>query len=135
MSNLEGYFTGQTNVPLSPNGIKQAEITAEYVVSNYKFDAVVASDLSRAYDTAKAVADRVGMEVIANVGLREIYAGEWEGVTFKELNEKNEEPWQVWRTNVGRVVCPGGESVAELRERPSSSALTPPLFESSSANV
>ena len=117
MSNLEGYFTGQTNTPLSPTGRKQAELTADYILSTYKFDKVYASDLSRAYDTAKAVADRVGMEVIPHVGLREIYAGKWEGVSFKELNDTNCEAWQVWRSNVGKCRCPGGESVAEVRER------------------
>lgn len=117
MSNLEGYFTGQTNVPLSPTGRKQAELTADYVTSTYKFDKIYASDLSRAFDTAKAVADRVGMETIPHTGLREIFAGEWEGVSFKELNDTNSEAWQIWRNNVGKCRCPGGESVAELRER------------------
>ena len=117
MSNLEGYFTGQINVPLSPLGIKQAEFTADYVLSTYKFDKIYASDLSRAFDTAKAIADKVGMEVIPHSGLREIYAGKWEGVTFKELNDTNCEAWQVWRSDVGNCRCPDGESVAEVRER------------------
>jgi len=117
MSNLEGYFTGQTNVPLSPTGRKQAELTADYIVSNYKFDKIYASDLSRAFDTAKAVADKADMGVIPHQGLREIFAGAWEGVSFKELNDTNSEAWQVWRNDIGNAHCPGGESVAELRER------------------
>ena len=117
MSNLEGYFTGQTNTPLSPLGQRQAELAAEYILSNYSFDKNYASDLSRAFDTAKAVADRVGMDVIPNIGLREIFAGDWEGVSFKELNDTNSPAWQVWRNNIGCVQCPNGESVAELRER------------------
>lgn len=117
MSNLEGYFTGQTNTPLSPLGRRQAELAADYIVANYKFDKVYASDLSRAFDTAKAVADKVGMETISNTGLREIYAGSWEGMSFKELNDTNSPAWQVWRNDVGHAICPDGESVAELHKR------------------
>ena len=118
MSNLEGYFTGQTNTPLSPTGRKQAELTADYVVSNYKFDKIYASDLSRAFDTAKAVADRVGMEVVPHTGLREIFAGKWEGVSFNELSgDFGGEAYKVWRNDIGHAVCPDGESVSALRER------------------
>ena len=38
--NLEKRYTGQTDVPLTKKGILQAKITADYILENYKIDAI-----------------------------------------------------------------------------------------------
>lgn len=117
-SNLAGSFTGSTDVALTDMGLRQAEATAEYIVSTYAVDGVYASDLQRAFNTGKAVADRLGLEVHPHQGLREIFAGEWEGKSFLYLLEAYPETFAgVWRHDVGNAACDGGESVAQLRER------------------
>ena len=117
-SNLAGSFTGSTDVALTDMGLRQAEATAEYIVSTYAVDGVYASDLQRAFNTGKAVADRLGLEVHPHQGLREIFAGEWEGKAFTYLLEAYPETFaKTWRYDVGNAVCDGGESVAQLRER------------------
>ena len=117
-SNLDGSFTGSTNVPLTELGLRQAAATADYVVGAYTVDAVYASDLQRAFHTGKAVADRLGLEVRPHKGLREIFAGEWEGRPFTYLMTAYPETFAgVWRHDIGNSVCDGGESVAQLMQR------------------
>lgn len=117
--NRYSLFTGQGDLPLTELGHRQAEAAADYIVKQYgdSIDAVYASDLARAWDTGKAAADRLGLPMIPDRGLREILAGEWEGVHFADLPERFGEDYALWMTDIGRSRCTGGESVAELSER------------------
>ncbi|MBQ8642465.1 MAG: histidine phosphatase family protein [Clostridia bacterium] len=123
--NLYELFTGQGDRPLTEKGRKQAAATAEYIAAHYRYssrnhslaDTVYASDLSRAFDTGKAAADRLGLPITPEPGLREILAGEWEGVHFRDLPEKFSEDYALWMHDIGKSRCTGGESVAELGER------------------
>ena len=112
-------FTGQGNLPLTELGHRQAAAAVEYIAEQYgdSIDAVYASDLSRAFDTGKAAADRLGLPITPDKGLREIFSGQWEGVTFAELPKRFPEDFALWMTDIGRSGCTGGESVAELSER------------------
>ena len=122
-SNLAGAFTGHTNVALTELGCRQAEAAAEYVVNHYAVDAVYASDLQRAFNTGKAVADRLGLTVQPHKGLREIFAGAWEGMPFTYLQNTYPETYAgTWRNDIGNSVCDDGESVAQLQQRVSAAA-------------
>ena len=116
MANANHEFVGHTDVDLSPRGKLQAEKTAEFVKENYKIDKVYASDLKRAYETGKAVADKCGVEIVSDPGLREIFAGDWEGRTRDDLIENSPE-YAVWRTDIGNCTPPNGESVKSVYER------------------
>ena len=116
-ANLDGIFVGHINSPLSDLGLQQAELTAEYIVSNYHVDAVYASDLNRAFYTGKRVADRLGLPITADAQLREIFAGDWENVKFDDLSQHYGAPYQVWLKDIGNAQCPNGESVAQLQSR------------------
>lgn len=116
VSNLRGIFTGHLDLALTEIGRTQAAVTANYITSTYTVDAVFASDLSRAFDTGKAVADLVGLTVQADARLREIYAGTWEGKTFNELTATSP-AYTVFRTDIGKCQTDGGESVAQLSQR------------------
>ena len=112
-------FTGQGDLPLTELGHRQAEAAAEYIEKQYgsRIDAVYASDLARAWDTGKAAADRLGLTMIPDRGLREINSGQWEGVSFADLPVRFREDFALWMQNIGKSRCTGGESVAELSER------------------
>ena len=112
-------FTGQGDLPLTELGHRQAEAAADYIVKTYgnTIDAAYASDLSRAWDTGKAAADRLGLTMIPDRGLREINSGAWEGVSFADLPVRFQEDFALWMQDIGRSRCTGGESVAELSER------------------
>ena len=116
-ANNEGMFAGNKDVSLKERGIEQAKKTAEYISENYEVDYVYASDLKRAYKTGEVIADLLGLKVIADKRLREIYAGKWEGKKFTELEENFADDYKCWLTDIGNCICSGGESVKELGER------------------
>ena len=115
-ANTERIFAGWTNAPLTQKGHEQAKVTAEYL-KRYKIDVAYASDLRRAFDTAKHIADAQGIDVKPEEGLREIYAGEWENRHFDAIAEQDAEKWHVWREDIGRAQPTGGETVADLQRR------------------
>ena len=116
VANNEHRFAGNSDFPLTDLGRVQAERCAD-ALKDEKIDAIYASDLSRAYDTAVPVAKALGLEIIATKGLREISAGEWEGKTFDELDEEYHDDFAVWKQDIGRARCTGGESPRELSAR------------------
>ena len=116
-ANFEHRFTGQSNAfGLTARGHAQAEAAAVWL-DGTAVDVIVASDLRRAYDTAKHLADRRGMTVIPDEGFREIFAGAWEGRRFEELPDAYPKDFGVWMNDIGSAVCTDGESVAALQTR------------------
>lgn len=116
VANSEKRFAGHADFPLTELGLLQAEKCAEALKDEH-IDAIYASDLKRAFSTAIPVAKSHGLEIIPHKGLREIYAGKWEGEIFDDLVVKYTEDFNRWKTDVGRARCTDGESVAELFDR------------------
>ena len=116
VANNEQRFAGHSDFPLTDLGKQQAERCAE-ALKNEHIDVIYASDLSRAFETALPVATSHGLEVIPHKGLREIFAGEWEGKTFDELDREYSESFGIWKKDLGQAHPDGGESVAELFSR------------------
>lgn len=116
-TNRSKVFTGQIDPELQESGLKQAQLTARYIAENYKVDKIYASDLKRAYNTAKCLADLLNSDVVKNKNLREIYAGKWEGVKFSELESLYPDEYSLWLTDIGNSKSVGGESVKELSDR------------------
>ena len=117
LSNVDGTFTGQIDAPLSEVGIAQAKIACNYLLENYKVDKIYSSDLSRAIDTVKPLAEKLNLEILTDSSLREMYGGEWEGLKMSEIAIKFSEDYSVWQNNVGFSRCTGGESYAEVCKR------------------
>lgn len=116
VSNLISQFAGSLDMPLTDKGREQAELTAQYL-KDVPFAAVYASDLSRAYDTGFAIASSHKIPIYATPSFREIFAGEWEGRPYAELEQAFPDSYGVWRHQIGLAQCPGGESVAQLQQR------------------
>lgn len=115
-ANEADVFAGFYDAELTPMGLRQAEKCAA-VLKNERIDAVYVSDLKRAFHTAEPVAKALGLPLIPEAGMREIRAGEWEGITFRELTERFPEDFGVWMNDIGSARCTGGESVKEFSAR------------------
>ena len=115
-ANSHQLFAGHSEFPLTEIGKVQAERCAAALQSE-KIDAIYSSDIGRAYATAMPIAASHSLPIIKCEGLREIYAGEWEGLSFEELNRDYAESFWIWRTDLGRACPDGGESVAALFDR------------------
>jgi broad specificity phosphatase PhoE len=81
--NAEGRLQGHTDRPLNDFGRRQAAALAERLADD-GVDAVYASDLARARETAEILADRLGLPVVTDPDLRERNWGNWEGLTGSE---------------------------------------------------
>jgi broad specificity phosphatase PhoE len=78
--NAAGRLQGHTDRPLSDFGRRQArELAAE--LANEPPDAIYASDLARARETAEIAGERLGLRVVLDPDLREKDWGTWEGLT------------------------------------------------------
>ena len=115
--NKARIFQGQYDVELDEIGVAQAERNAEYIVRNYRIDKIVSSDLSRAYCTAKPIADRLGLPIETMKDLREIDVGRWSGCPIADIEKLFPEDYAHYRKSVGDSRPTGGESLAELRAR------------------
>ncbi|KJY37142.1 histidine phosphatase family protein, partial [Streptomyces katrae] len=79
--------------------------------------AVVSSPLRRCRETAQAVADRLGLPVTVEEGLRETDFGAWEGLTFAEVRERFPDDLQAWLDSPKAAPTGGGESFAAVTRR------------------
>lgn len=86
--NAQRRIQGSTDIPLNDTGRRQAADAAE-LLARRRFDAVVASPLSRAAETGAIIADRLGLAAPSTYpGLAERSYGEAEGLTDTEVTAR-----------------------------------------------
>ena len=117
MANKESRFAGHSDFDLSDLGREQARLAAEYLADRERPDAIYSSDLLRAHNTAVPFAQIYNLPINDTEGLREIFAGSWEGLEMSEIAERYTEDLRVWREDFSNARCTDGESVAELYAR------------------
>lgn len=117
IGNKEKRFTGQMDAPLDEIGYLQAVSTADYIVKNFEVDRIYSSDLSRAYETVKPIADALGLEVLKWKELREANVGDWEGKLIADVEKEYPESFAFYKENPGLARFVGGESYEELMRR------------------
>ncbi len=115
MGNLHQVFYGHTDGELTDKGRAQAAKTAEYL-KDMHIDVTYTSDLCRAHETAKIISAPHNVEIISDKGLRELFAGDWEGVPNPYLRE-NDPEYTVWLNDFPNAHPQNGESIRELFER------------------
>ncbi len=109
-------YQGHRDIPLSEEGRAQAGKIA-LRLSTEKFNAVYASDLSRAMQTAQIISAFHGLEVKALPELRETNFGLWEGLTYSEIDQQFHDVMKGWRSNPRDTKIPEGESLGEVADR------------------
>lgn len=114
--NLEGRYQGRKDPPLSQRGLLQARALAQHLHAE-PIAAVCSSPLARAAETARVCADALGLEVTLDSRLLEISHGTWEGKLQSEVAQGQGELLALWRDHPERVRFPGGESLADVRDR------------------
>jgi probable phosphoglycerate mutase len=115
--NTERRWQGTIDTPLNDLGRKQASLLADHMWRHHHVDQVYTSDLSRAYDTAKVIAERFKMQPIVDTRLREINVGKFGGFTAVELDAQYPNEIAQYRTGDLHYVIPGGESRSQVQQR------------------
>lgn len=122
--NHAGLWQGQLDIPLDDVGRAQAVSAGEGLARRIEtWQAagetvrLVSSDLSRAFETAKAVASASGLEVAVDKRLREIYAGQWQGLTRAQIASSAMAGELAAWSNGEDVAVGGGEKRSEAGRR------------------
>jgi broad specificity phosphatase PhoE len=117
--NRDGRFQGHLDPPLSDAGRREAILVAERIAGDPELRParIVSSSLTRALETASAIAAAVGAEVEPDRRLIEIGQGEWEGRTHAELEVSDADRYRAWREAAGVRQPPGGEPIASATAR------------------
>ncbi len=128
--NAEGRWQGQTDAPLSPRGMEQAQALAE-LLRREAWPAgvarLVSSDLARAVQTADVIGRALGLTPELTAGLREGDAGAWSGLHFSEVEARWPEELARFRSGEETQKMPGGENRLQVRTR--ALAVLEPLYE------
>ena len=126
--NRHDTILGTTDLPLNETGEAQARELAEEVVRLGDVDIIIASPLLRAQTTARAVAERCGLDIVTDERLREWDYGEFEG------KSRYTEGFAETKLDFGVRMGKTGESVLQLAHRVYS-ALDDIIAEYSGKNV
>lgn len=108
-------LAGRTpGVHLNAKGVAQAARLAEQLAAQ-PISAVYSSPLERCLQTARPVADALGLPVIAEPGVIEVDYGGWQGGDLRELAKTPE--WQLVQHNPSSFCFPEGETLHQVQAR------------------
>ncbi|HYF82889.1 MAG TPA: histidine phosphatase family protein [Clostridia bacterium] len=114
--NKASKVQGRTDIELSCEGIKQAQLLAERLARE-NIDYIYSSSLKRALKTAEIIADYKSCGIVKSEEYHEICLGPWEGMTINEIREKYSEHFRVYKEDPANFKLPGAETFMNLTER------------------
>ena len=117
VGNEKGVFSGQVDVPLSKTGLRQAEDAADYILKNYKVDAIYSSDLSRAVSTVSPVSERLGIPIIKEKAFREVDTGVWCDVPVDKVKADYPKEYDAYASWDEYAPLGGAENFFEVKMR------------------
>lgn len=115
--NGDGRIQGQADPPLSELGHRQATALAAGLKQFPDVQAIFASPLQRAMQTATPIAKAIGLEIQNDDRLKELNAGIFQGKRWDEIVEQYPDEAVAWKSLEPDFVIPGGESRRQLMHR------------------
>jgi probable phosphoglycerate mutase len=119
--NVETRLQGQLDIELNARGREQARQAAQALLHEQP-QVLYSSDLSRARETAEAIAQATGLPVQLDPGLRERHFGIWQGHTYAEVEQAWPELSACWRRREAAFGPPEGETLQQFFDRSVSTA-------------
>jgi probable phosphoglycerate mutase len=114
--NTQTRLQGHSDIPLNARGRDQVRRLGQ-ALAGQSLDAVYSSDLQRAFDTARAMAEATGAPLQADPALRERGFGCFEGMTYAEIEARWPEDARRWRTRDPAFGPAGGETLQGFHAR------------------
>jgi broad specificity phosphatase PhoE len=113
---MAGRFCGHSDPDLNAQGHAQlAGLTRALFTET--IGEIYSSDLRRAQSTAQALAAGRNLPLTLRPALREIHFGEWEGLSWEEIEQLNPEYARRWVDGYPYVTTPAGESFGKFEAR------------------
>lgn len=111
-------FRGRVHLPLSANGLQQAEQTGEYVRRLVPHPAAIySSPLTRCITTATTIGSPLGLAPMPTDGLNDIDYGRWQGRLVSEVTTEDPSGVARWFQTPTQATIPGGETLQSLSDR------------------
>jgi alpha-ribazole phosphatase len=115
-TDMAGTFCGHSDPELNARGrVQLAELIDRLRMEN--FGAVYVSDLRRAHTTGRSIAEAFGVDCLVRPALREIDFGHWEGLTWQEIEKREENYARRWLAEYPNLPARGGESYHDFEQR------------------
>jgi broad specificity phosphatase PhoE len=115
-TDMAGTFCGHSDPELNERGrVQLSELIHRLRPEN--LSAVFTSDLRRAHTTGNAIAEAFNIDCHVRPALREIGFGQWDGLTWKEIVERDELIARRWSEEYPNFPAPGGESFNAFEHR------------------
>jgi broad specificity phosphatase PhoE len=115
-TDFAGRFCGHSDPPINDRGLRQIEELIE-TLKTESIDAVYASDLTRAMTTADAIGRVFGLSTIKVPELREIGFGDWEGLSWQEIEARDQVYARRWSEAYPDLPAPSGEPFEAFQSR------------------
>jgi alpha-ribazole phosphatase len=115
-TDMAGTFCGHSDPELNARGrVQVAELVNKLRAED--IGVVYTSDLRRARSTGLAVAEALNIDWHVRCALREINFGQWEGLTWKEIERRDKAYAQRWVTEYPDLPAPDGENFRDFERR------------------
>jgi broad specificity phosphatase PhoE len=115
-TDLAGTFCGHSDPPLNARGhVQVSDLIAQ--LASEPIDAVYSSDLRRAADTAASLAHAFAVSCTTTSTLREIYFGDWEEMTWAEIERRGADYARRWAESFPDLAAPNGEPYPMFESR------------------
>ena len=116
-SNARGLYQGQSDSPLTPEGLAQAVRLSQRMVHHSPISALYGSDLARTHATAMPTARALDLELISEPDLGERGYGIFQGEDKSTIQEKFPDEYSRLLSADPDYVIPGGESIRQVHDR------------------
>jgi broad specificity phosphatase PhoE len=113
-SEPEQHLGQRIDIGLSDAGQAAARALGERL-ADVTFERVITSPLRRARETAELA--RPGAPVETDERVTEMDYGDWEGLTYEEIEARFGEARRIWEADPASLACPGGESGSDVARR------------------
>jgi phosphoserine phosphatase len=110
-------FRGRAELPLTPEGQRQAAATARRIASEWRPAAIYSSPMGRCIATAGAIGEPLGLSPIAVAGLNDIDYGQWQGLTPDEARLRWPREVDTWYRDPDWTEIPDGETLQQVLAR------------------
>lgn len=115
-SSARSAYSGRSDIPLTETGREQA-LQAARALAGAGVDAVISSPLTRARDTAQAIAAATGAPLRVDERITEVDYGPFEGLDRAGASERIGAPFEAWRADPFGAPVPGMEPLSDALER------------------
>jgi len=107
----------QWDPKLSAKGQEQAQLLGKRLAAHHQLGAVYVSPFQRCLETVAPFVELTGSKTTVQEDLGEVYVGDWEGKSFEEIVQADEQVAQKFRDSAVLFIHSGGESGQALRDR------------------